>query len=200
MKLYYSPASPFVRKVVLVLHETGQMDDVELLPVSTSVTGPDSALAASNPLAKIPALIREGGPTLYDSRVICEFLDARAGGVLYRGGWDMKVLEATADGIMDAAVSMSYEKRLRPAEKQWDAWLEGQLSKVIGACAAIETRWMPLLSGPINIGQLAVAAALAYVDFRHPDAGWRNASPQLEKWFETFETRPSMQATRPDAA
>ncbi|WP_114962013.1 glutathione S-transferase [Tritonibacter mobilis] len=199
MKLYYSPASPFVRKVVLVLHETGQMDDVELLPVSTSVTGPDSALAASNPLAKIPALIREGGPTLYDSRVICEFLDARAGGVLYRGGWDMKVLEATADGIMDAAVSMSYEKRLRPAEKQWDAWLEGQLSKVIGACAAIETRWMPLLSGPINIGQLAVAAALAYVDFRHPDAGWRNASPQLAKWFETFETRPSMQATRPDA-
>ncbi len=200
MKLYYSPASPFVRKVVLVLHETGQMDDVELLPVSTSVTGPDSALAASNPLAKIPALIRDGGPTLYDSRVICEFLDARAGGVLYRGGWDMKVLEATADGIMDAAVSMSYEKRLRPAEKQWDAWLEGQLCKVVGACAAIETRWMPLLSGPINIGQLAVAAALAYVDFRHPDAGWRNASPQLTKWFETFETRPSMQVTRPDAA
>jgi glutathione S-transferase len=197
MKLFYSPASPFVRKVVLVLHETEQLDDVELQLVATTVTEPDSALAASNPLAKIPALAREGGPTLYDSRVICEFLDSRAGSTLYRGGWDIKVLEATADGIMDAAVSMSYEKRLRPAEKQWDAWLKGQTRKVLGGCSAVETRWMPLLSGPINIGQLAVAAALDYVDFRHPDLNWRAAAPELAAWFKTFETRPAMVATNP---
>ena len=200
MKLFYSASSPFVRKVVLVLHETGQVEDVELLHVSTSVTGPDAALAASNPLAKIPALTRDGGPTLYDSRVICEFLDDRAGGALYRGGWDMKVLEATADGIMDAGVSMAYEKRLRPADKQWDAWLEGQRKKIIGACAAVEARWMPSLTGPVNIGQLAMAAALAYVDFRHPDAGWRDGHPQLAAWLMNFESRPSMKATRPDTA
>ena len=198
MKLFYSPASPFVRKVVLVLHETGQTEDVELLQVSTTVTEPDAALAASNPLAKIPALLRDSGPTLYDSRVICEFLDHRAGGALYKGGWDMKVLEATADGIMDAGVSMAYEKRLRPVEKQWDDWLEGQRRKILGAVSAVEARWMPSLTGPVNIGQLAMAAALGYIDFRHPDAGWRAGNPQLTDWFAAYESRPAMQATRPD--
>ena len=107
MKLFYSASSPFVRKVVLVLHETGQVEDVELLHVSTSVTGPDAALAASNPLAKIPALERDDGPALYDSRVICEYLDARAEAGLYAARWDSKVLEATADGMMEAAVLMT---------------------------------------------------------------------------------------------
>ncbi|NIZ13474.1 glutathione S-transferase [Phaeobacter sp. HF9A] len=200
MKLYYSPASPFVRKVMLVLHETGQITDVDVLPVQTSVTHPDAGLAASNPLAKIPALTRDGGPTLYDSRVICEFLDERAGGALYKGGWDIKVLEATADGIADAAVLMAYETRMRPEDKQWDAWIEAQRSKILGACAAVEARWMPTLTGPLNIGQLAMAAALAYVDFRHPNAGWREGNPQLSDWLLAFESRPSMVATRAEAS
>ncbi|TNJ45101.1 glutathione S-transferase [Phaeobacter sp. B1627] len=200
MKLFYSSSSPFVRKVMLVLHETDQLGAVELVQVATTVTSPDAALTASNPLGKIPALARDDGVTLYDSRVICAVLDDRAGGGLYAGGWDMKVLEATADGIMDAGVSMSYEKRLRPQEKQWDDWLEGQRRKILGACAAVEARWMPVLSGSVNIGQLAMAAALAYVDFRHPDAGWREGNPQLAAWFVDFESRPSMEATRPGAA
>ncbi len=200
MKLFHSPASPFVRKVQLVLIETGQSEEVELLPVSTSVTAPDSGLVASNPLGKIPALTRADGPTLYDSRVICEFLDSRAGGALYKGGWETKVLEATADGIMDAGVSMSYEKRLRPVEKQWDDWLEGQRAKILGACAAVEARWMPTLNGPLTIGHLAMGAALAYIDFRHPDAGWREGNPQLTAWQTAFESRPSMVATRPEVA
>ncbi|OIQ33289.1 MAG: glutathione S-transferase [Alphaproteobacteria bacterium MedPE-SWcel] len=200
MKLFYSAASPFVRKVMLVLHETDQIDAVELVQVATTVIAPDATLAASNPLGKIPALARDGAVTLYDSRVICAFLDDRAGGGLYAGGWDMKVLEATADGIMDAGVSMSYEKRLRPQDMQWDDWLEGQRRKILGACAAVEARWIPSLAGPVNIGQLAMAAALAYVDFRHPDAGWREGNPQLAAWLAEFESRPSMQASRPDAA
>ncbi len=199
MKLFYSAASPFVRKVMLVLHETGQIDDVALVEVATSVTEPNPELAACNPLAKIPALARDGGPTLYDSRVICEFLDDRGGGGLYKGGWDMKVLEATADGIMDAGVSMSYEKRLRPQDKQWEGWLEGQRGKILGACAAVEARWMPSLTGPVNIGQLAMAAALSYIDFRHPDAGWRVGNPKLTDWHQSYESRPAMQATAPGA-
>lgn len=200
MKLFHSPASPFVRKVQLVMIETGQVDDVEILPVTTSATNPDAGLKASNPLGKIPALAREDGPTLYDSRVICEFLNDRAGAALYQGGWDTKVLEATADGIMDAGVTMSYEKRLRPADKQWDAWLDGQQNKILSGCAAVEARWMPLLNGPLTIAQLAMAAALSYIDFRHPDAGWREGNPQLTAWFTEFESRPSMQATQPPAA
>lgn len=199
MKLYAAAASPFVRKVMVVLHETGQLDSVEIEQVVTSPVQPSGAVQASNPLAKIPALERGDGPALYDSRVICAYLDERAGGRLYNRGWDSKILEATADGIMDAAVLMSYEKRLRPQDKQWDGWLDAQLDKVLGGCAALNARWMSHLQGPLDIGQIAVGCALGYVDFRHPDAGWRNGNQALAQWHAAFESRPSMQATRPQA-
>ncbi|CUI01439.1 glutathione S-transferase [Leisingera aquaemixtae] len=200
MKLTYSQASPFARKVVVLLRETGQLQDVEILDVTTTPLSPSPDVKASNPLAKIPALERNDGPALYDSRVICAYLDERAGGKLYSRGWDSKVLEATADGIMDAAVLMSYEKRLRPEDKQWDGWLDAQRDKVLGGCAALNARWMSHLRGPLDIGQIAVACALAYVDFRHPDTNWRQGNEALAEWLETFESRPSMQATKPPAA
>ncbi|EDZ46006.1 glutathione S-transferase [Leisingera daeponensis] len=200
MKLTYSQASPFARKVVVLLRETGQLEDVEILDVTTTPLSPSPDVKASNPLAKIPALERNDGPALYDSRVICAYLDERAGGKLYSRGWDSKVLEATADGIMDAAVLMSYEKRLRPEDKQWDGWLDAQRDKVLGGCAALNARWMSHLRGPLDIGQIAVACALAYVNFRHPDTNWRQGNEALAEWFETFESRPSMQATKPPAA
>ncbi|KIC09369.1 glutathione S-transferase [Leisingera sp. ANG-M1] len=199
MKLFYAAASPFVRKVTVLLHETGQLDSVEIHDVATTPLAPDNDLQASNPLAKIPALERGDGPTLYDSRVICAFLDERAGGRLYGGGWDTKLLEATGDGVMDAAVAMSYEKRLRPEEKQWDEWLAAQRGKVLGGCAALNARWMSHLQGPLDMGQISVACALAYVDFRHPDAGWRQGNEALAGWFAEFDSRPSMQATKPPA-
>jgi glutathione S-transferase len=197
MKLFYATASPFARKVLVLLHETGQLEDVEICTLATAPTAPAEDLKGSNPLAKLPALERADGPALYDSRVICEFLNARAGGTLYQGGWDTKVLEATADGIMDAAVLMSYEKRLRPEDKQWDQWLEAQQSKVLAGCAALNARWMSHLHGPLDIGQIAVACALDYVDFRHPDTGWRRGNDSLATWFAEFESRPAMAATKP---
>ncbi|UWQ41268.1 glutathione S-transferase [Leisingera aquaemixtae] len=200
MKLTYSQASPFARKVVVLLRETGQLQDVEILDVTTTPLSPSPDVKASNPLAKIPALERNDGPALYDSRVICAYLDERAGGKLYSRGWDSKVLEATADGIMDAAVLMSYEKRLRPQDKQWEGWLDAQRDKVLGGCAALNARWMSHLRGPLDIGQIAVACALAYVNFRHPDTNWHQGNEALAEWFETFESRPSMQATKPPAA
>lgn len=200
MKLTYSQASPFARKVVVLLHETGQLEDVEIRDVTTTPLSPSPDVKASNPLAKIPALERNDGPALYDSRVICAYLDERGGGKLYNRGWDSKVLEATADGIMDAAVLMSYEKRLRPEDKQWDGWLEAQQDKVLGGCAALNARWMSHLRGPLDIGQIAVACALAYADFRHRDTNWRQGNEALAEWFEKFESRPSMQATKPPAA
>ncbi len=200
MKLYHSAASPFVRKVMVVLHETDQLDDVDIVDVQTTALAPDAAVKTNNPLAKIPALSRNNGPTLYDSRVICAYLDHRAGSNLYGRSWDTKVLEATADGIMEAAVLMTYERRLRPENMVFEPWLEAQLGKVLGACSALNDRWMAHLNGPLDMGQIAVGCALAYLDFRHPTSNWRDGNAALAEWFAAFESRPSMQATRPPAA
>lgn len=197
MRLFFASASPFVRKVMIVLEETGQMGDVELEKVQTTPLSPDPGLSSANPMAKIPALERPNGATLYDSRVICEFLNARADATLYARGWESKILEATGDGIADAAVLMSYEKRLRPEGLVWDDWLQSQLTKIHGACTALNTRWMSHLQGPLDIGQIAVACALDYVDFRHPDANWRQGNDDLANWLAEFAQRESMISTSP---
>ncbi len=203
MKLAYSPTSPYVRKVMILLHETGQLDDVALEDLATTPIAPNEALLASNPLGKVPALERPEGPAIYDSRVICAYLNDRASGKLYGTGarhWDILTLEATADGILDAALLMTYEARLRPEDKRMDAWVDGQWDKIARACAALNTRWMSHLSGPLDMGQIAVACALAYVDFRHDARGWRKGNDALAAWAKQFDSRPSMQATRPPAA
>lgn len=200
MKLYHSPNSPYVRKVMVVLHETGQLGEVELVPATGSPLEPASALMGKTPLTKVPALEREGGPTLYDSRVICAYLDDRAGGRLYPGGarrWETLTLEALADGMLDAALLMTYEGRLRPEEKRWDDWVEAQWSKIARACAAAEGQWMSHLAAPLNMGQIALACALGYLDLRHGARDWRKGHPGLADWFDRFESRESMMATRP---
>ncbi len=202
MKLFYSATSPYVRKVMVVLHETKQLDDVALEAMKTTPIAPDATLLAKNPLAKVPALERPDGPTLYDSRVICAYLDDRAGGTLYPTGarrWDALTLEATADGILDAALAMTYEERLRPEDKRWPEWVEGQWDKIARACAALNTRWMSHLSGPLDIGQIAVGCALGYVDLRHDARGWRTGNDALAAWYAKFDSRPAMQATVPPA-
>ena len=199
MKLLHSPASPFVRKVMVTLHETGQIDDVELVSTTTTPLASDPTLASANPVGKIPALLRDNSPTLYDSRVICRFLDHRAGTTLYPESriWDTLVLEATADGMMEAAVLIVYEERFRAREHVSMDWIEGQWSKVARALDALETRWMSHLEGPLDMGQIAVGCALGYLDLRHAVRDWRTGRPALAAWAERFATRPSMQATVP---
>ena len=200
MKLYYSPTSPYVRKVTVLLHETGQIDDVELLSSSTFPTAPAAGLGAKNPLLKVPALERDDGPALYDSRVICAFLDARGDANMYGTGarkWDTLTLEATADGILDAALLITYEARLRPEGTRWDEWSDAQWGKIETACAALNTRWMSHLQGPLDMGQIAVACALGYVDFRHDARGWRQGCDALAAWYADFSERDSMRATVP---
>lgn len=203
MKLYHSPTSPYVRKVMVLLAETGQQDDVTLVPATGTPVDAGSMPLAQNPLGKIPALERPEGPALYDSRVICRYLDDRAGGRLYPAAprlWDTLVLEATADGIVDAAILMVYEWRVRPETARFEPWVEGQWAKVARALDAIEGRWMSHLAGPLDMGQVAVGCALGYLDFRHDARNWRGACPALAAWYEGFAARPSMQATVPPAA
>jgi glutathione S-transferase len=200
MKLFHSPASPFVRKVNVLLHELGQTDAVALVPVATTAFQPSETLIASNPLGKIPALVRDDGTTLYDSRVICAFLNDKFQGPLYPQGsrrWDVLTLEATGDGIMDCAVSMTYEIRLRPPEQQSPEWIEAQWAKVARAISVLNARWISHLAAPVDMGQISVACALAYVDFRHGLRNWRQGNETLAAWFSEFESRQSMMSTMP---
>ncbi|MBE9638878.1 glutathione S-transferase [Salipiger mangrovisoli] len=199
MKLLQAGPSPFVRKVLVTLHETGQDGDVEKVEVVASPMAPDPALIAANPVGKIPALVRADGPTLYDSRVICRFLDARAGAGLYPESriWDTLTLEATGDGIMDAAVLIIYEERFRPREQVSMDWIEGQWGKVSRALDALNTRWMSHLAGRMDMGHISVACALGYLDFRHDARKWRVGREALAGWYDSFAKRESMVATDP---
>ncbi|WPZ21697.1 glutathione S-transferase [Sulfitobacter faviae] len=200
MKLFYSPTSPYVRKVMVLLHETGQLDDVALEPTSGTPLAPAEGLAARNPLTKVPALERPDGCTLYDSRVICAYLDDRAGAGLYPQGtsrWDTLTLEATADGMLDAALAMVYEGKLRPEDKRMSEWVEGQWGKVDRACKALNNQWAAHLAGPLDMGQIAIGCALGYIDFRHAARDWRAGNPDLAVWFDAFDSRPAMTHTAP---
>ncbi|GGO56097.1 Glutathione S-transferase [Roseovarius pacificus] len=199
MKLISSGTSPFVRKVHVLLHETGQYDDLEIAPIPTSPFDTAPEVASANPLGKIPALIRDEGPTLYDSRVICRFLDDRAQSGLYPEArlWETLTLEATADGIMEAAILMLYEHRLRPAEAVLESWVDAQWDKIERAVEALNARWISHLRGPLDMGQIAVGCALAYLDFRHDARGWRKGNDALDDWFALFSQRDSMKATQP---
>lgn len=200
MELLYTPKSPYVRMVMVVLHETGQLGDVTLTDSTTSPLDPPAALTAFNPLSKVPVLVRSDGPALYDSRVICAFLDARADAGLYGEGparWDIVTLEATAQGMLDAALQITYEGRFRAAEHQLPEMVDAQWGKIMRACDALEARWMSQLARPLHIGHIATACALGYLDFRHDARGWRQGHGVLAEWYATFAERPSMQATEP---
>ena len=200
MKLITARPSPFARKVRALLHETGQTGDVELVEASTAPTHSNPQVVAANPAGKIPALLRDEGPAIYDSRVICRYLDARAGAGLYPEArlWETLTLEAVADAIMDAAVLIVYEHRVRPPEKVFDGWADAQWEKVARSVKGVNDRWMSHLGGPFDMSHIAIGCALAYLDFRLPDRNWREGNGALDDWFAVFNTRDSMQATTPE--
>jgi glutathione S-transferase len=200
MRLYHSPTSPFVRKVMVLLHEADALDRVALVQAMGTPLDPGTLPVDRNPLGKVPALEREDGPALYDSRVICRFLDDLFGAGLYPAAprlWDTLVLEATADGMTDAAVLMRYETHVRPEAARSNDWLAAQWAKVDRSLTALEERWASHLSGQLDMGQIAVGCALGYLDFRHTGRAWRARRPGLAAWFDRFGARPSMQATLP---
>ena len=200
MRLYHSPTSPYVRKVMVLLHEADRLGSVDVVEAHGTPVDPGTVPVSHNPLGKIPALERDDGPALYDSRVITRFLDDWAGAGLYPDPprlWETLTLEATADGILDAALLMVYEGRVRPDEKQFDGWVDGQWAKIERALAALEARWMSHLHGRLDMGQIAVACALGYLDLRHGARDWRAGVPSLSAWNSSFAERDSMKATVP---
>lgn len=200
MRLYHSPTTPYGRKVMVLLLETGQAGALEVVPAGGTPLDPGSQPLDTNPLGKIPALELDDGTALYDSRVICRYFGDRAGGTLYPPAprlWRTLTLEATADGILEAALLMVYETRLRPEDIRFAPWIEGQWTKIARALDALETGWIAHLQGPLDIGQIATACALSYLDFRHGARRWRDGHPRLAAWHESFAARDSMKATEP---
>jgi glutathione S-transferase len=196
MKLIMSPPSPFARKARVLLRETGSIDRVEEVQVSSTPLNSAQEILVANPLGKIPALIREDGPAIYDSRVITRYLDDMADSGLYptTSLYEVLTLEATADELMVVTVGMIYGERYREDAPDWT---EAQWGKAARAIAAINSRWMSHLNGPLNMAQIAVSCALSYVDLRHDARNWRHGNEALANWQAEFENRDSMQATKP---
>jgi glutathione S-transferase len=200
MKLWYNPASPFARKVRIVALETGLADRIGEVSILVSPVKRHPELARENPLVKIPALTTDSG-TLYDSAVICEYLDSlHQGARLFPAQgperWQSLRLQALGDGILEAAVLMRYEQAVRPQPLQWSDWIAGQLGKVrsgLDALAQECAEW----KDRFGIGQLTAACVLGYLDFRFPEEPWRKAHPALERWYAQVSQRPSMKATVP---
>lgn len=201
MKLWYSPASPFVRKVLILAHETGIIEQLNIVDAATTAIDPNDDLAKENPLGKIPTLVLSDGQSIFDSRVICEYLDSIHDGskMIPEAGIERVnalVAQSMGDGIMEAAVAIRYEQFLRPEEKQWDSWIEGQRRKIAQTLDVLEG-WRGGKMQDIHIGSISVASALSYLDFRQPEFDWRKDRPVLTQMLETFSKRTSMQETDP---
>lgn len=203
LKLFFSPTSPYVRKVTILAHEAGLADRIETVRAATAPGAPDPALPAHNPLGKVPCLMRDDGPAIFDSPVICQYLDSlHAGRKFYPEGaarWTAMTLEALADGILDAAILCIYEVRMRPEAIRHEPWVAAQKRKITDALDAIEAQWLAHLAGPLDIGGIAVATALGYLDLRFADMGWRDTRPGLAAWHAAFAERESYKATVPVA-
>jgi glutathione S-transferase len=194
-----SPSSPFVRKVRIAASVLGLERDIAIEPADTM--SPSDTVRQQNPLGKIPALVLEDGSVLFDSRVILDYLDHRAGGgriVPTDAGARFSALrlQALADGLMDASVLLVYEGRWRPTERHERKWVDHQAGKVARALAALEAA-PPALTAPLDVGQIALACALGYRDFRF-EGTWRADHPRLVNWLEGFAARvPAFAATKP---
>lgn len=200
MRLWQNPASPFARKVRIVVREIGLTARVEEIATAVSPVSPNADLAKHNPLVKIPALQTDSGEVLYDSSVICEYLDTQHSGtrIIPDGAarWNALRLQSLCDGILDASVLCRYETAVRPEKYRWNDWLQGQFTKIrngLDALAVESLNW----GAQFGIGQIGAACVLGYLDFRFADENWRGPRPQLAQWYESVKIRTSVVATVP---
>jgi len=198
MKLHWSPKSPYVRKVMIAAHEAGVADHLTLVRSVAVMSKINPDIMADNPLGKIPALVLDDGLALYDSRVICEYLDDLGGGALFpRGGaerWQALTWQALGDGLLDVLILWRNERE-KPAEAQTAAWLATFAAKIDAALNGLEQRAGELGARPFDIGHISIGCMLSYLDFRFAALAWREGRPQLTGWHARFSARPSALAT-----
>lgn len=199
MLLRHSHTSPFVRKVAVLLHETGLADQVTMETVD-GWSEPEQ-LTGDNPLSMVPTLVLDDGSTLYDSPVICDFLDRQHAGpalIPAEGAarWQVLREQALADGMLDGAVLVFVETGKRPEDKRWDWWLELKRRAIERSLDTLE-EGVDQLDSRVDLGTISIAVALAYLDLRGAVGEWRARRPRLAAWFARFADRPSMIATAP---
>ena len=201
MKLHWSPRSPFVRKVMVVAHDIGVADRIECVRTVAAMMKPHPDLMIDNPLSKIPTLVLDNGTVLYDSAVICEYLDhLHDGPKLFPLPFEERMTalrrQALGDGLLDALVLWRGELS-RPAEQQSQPYLKSFSVRNEATLAALEREAPALESSAYSIGHVAIGCALCYLDFRFADRQWRRDHPQLARWHATFAARASVRATEP---
>jgi glutathione S-transferase len=201
MKLRWSPRSPYVRKVMMFAHETGLADRLELVRSVVAMSKPNHDVLRDNPLGRIPTLATDDGTILFDSIVICEYLDSlHAGPKLFPpsgpGRWQALRWHALGDGMLDTLIIFRNEREQPPAQQNPD-WLANFGLKITTSLDAIERETGELDGSPFGIGHVALACALGYLDFRFADLGWRHGHPRAAGWYETVSQRPSVKLTTP---
>jgi glutathione S-transferase len=199
MKLHWSPRSPFVRKVMIVAHERGLVDRLNCVRTVAAMTTPHAELMRDNPLSKIPTLVLDDGSALYDSPVICEYLDALEGEPqLFPIAGKPRLValrrQALGDGFLDLLVHARNE-RLR--EQPSEIHLRNATVRSAAVLASLEREADALAASAFDIGHIAIGCALSYLDFRFADQDWRQGHARLAIWHAVFAARPSVQATRP---
>jgi len=199
MKLYYSSTSPFVRKVNVFAAEVGL--DTQIEWVKTNPWQAEELLTAENPLSKIPTLITDDGMILYDSSVICEYLDSLHGGkklIPPEGDthWKALSLQALGDGILESGIARFLERKRDMAlqSKDWDSLQKKSIERALDYLESSISEWSEM---ELNIGLICIACTLGWLDFRLADEDWREKRPALTSWFEQFSTRSSMKNTQP---
>jgi glutathione S-transferase len=202
MKLLSNALSPYGRKVKLTIALKGLGSQIEMVSVDTN-PGTNVEINSANPLGKIPALVLDDKTPIFDSNVICEYLDSlKPAPVLFpKSGperWKTLVLGSLADGILDAALQLVYEKRFRPEEKWHAPWQQRQQAKIDRALDQLE-KSPPAWSGSPDYGYLTLACALGYLDFRH-EGKWRAGHPKLVAWLDQYaKAVPAFEDTKPKA-
>jgi glutathione S-transferase len=201
MKLYWSTRSPFARKVMVAAHELGLADRIERVPTLAAMDKPNAELMRHNPLSKIPTLVLDDGAVLYDSFVICTYLNTLADTVqLFPTVGDDRItalrLHALGNGLLDLLV-LRRNERDRPPGSRSEPHLQAFAAKTEATLDALEQEAGLLARRPVDIGHIAIGCALSYLDFRFADDDWRQGRAALAHWHEGFDSRPSMVATRP---
>jgi len=202
MKLFYAPQSPFARKVRAAAIELGLEERIQLEYAEVVPGRPNTEYARSrNPLRRVPALLTDSGETIFDSTVICEYLDALAGGGMLipqdaRHRWRVLTNHALAQGMCESVILIRYETWLRPEAARWPAWVDDHWDKINSGLDWFEHNESEL-NEPINLAHLALGCLLGYVDFRRPHNGWRERFSNINAWFARLEQRPSFARTKP---
>lgn len=195
MKLFFSPTSPYVRKCMVTAYEVGLVDLIELLPANAHPVNRDHNIIQNNPLGKVPTLINKDGHALYDSRVICEYLNAIGNGPLLpsegAARWEALTLQSLGDGILDAALLARYENNVRPESLRWSDWVTGKMDAIHTSLAYLNQH-PEVFAKDFHLGSLTVGCALWYLDLRYPELEWRQHYPQLARAVEPVLSRASM--------